>query len=82
MGGIIPTFDDPEYKRKLEAAAQLSGTPRYLAYGKLDADLARNAAPWAAIGNGVSRDFFSARTGCQVFHPIYGMDLAALCIRP
>ena len=72
MSGIIPTFDDPEYKRKLEAAAQLSGPPRYLAYGKLDADLARNAAPWVAIGNGVSRDFFSARTGCQVFQPVYG----------
>ena len=26
-------------------------------------------------------DFFSARMGCQVFNPVYGMDLAALCIR-
>lgn len=81
LSGIIPTLDDPAYKRKLEAAAQLSGSPRYLAYGKLDADLARNAAPWVAIGNDSSRDFFSARIGCQVFHPVYGMDLGALCIR-
>ena len=57
------------------------GAARYLAYGRLDADLARDAAPLAAIGNGASHDFFSARMGCQVFNPLYGMDLAALCIR-
>jgi hypothetical protein len=35
-----------------------------------------------AIGNSSSRDFFSARMGCQVFQPALGfMDLAALCIR-
>ena len=45
------------------------------------ADLVRNAAPWAAFANHLSRDFFSARMGCQVFQPFYGMDLAALCIR-
>ncbi|MEP6910414.1 MAG: ABC transporter substrate-binding protein [Actinomycetota bacterium] len=81
LSGIIPTLDDPAYKRKLAAAARLSGPARYLAYGKLDADLARNAAPWVAYANSTSRDFFSARMGCQVFQPIYGMDLAALCLR-
>ena len=25
--------------------------------------------------------FLSARMGCQVLHPIYGLDLAALCVR-
>ena len=25
---------------------------------------------------------FSARMGCQTIHPIYGIDLAALCMRP
>jgi ABC-type oligopeptide transport system substrate-binding subunit len=82
-GGFFPPFDDPVYKRKLAAAARLSGPPRYLAYGRLDADLARNGAPWVAIGNSLSQDFFSARMGCQVFQPVYGfMDLGALCIRP
>ena len=81
LGGTIPTFDDPAYRRKLTAAARLSGPARYLAYGRLDVDLARNAAPLAAIGNASIRDFFSARVGCQVFNPLYGMDLAALCIR-
>jgi YVTN family beta-propeller protein len=81
--GIIPTFDDPAYRSKLAAVARLSGPARYLAYGKLDADLARNAAPWVPISNSSSRDFFSARMGCQVFQPAYGfMDLTSLCIRP
>jgi hypothetical protein len=47
----------------------------------LDAGVARNEAPWIAIGNQASHDLFSARMGCQVFNPVYGMDLAALCIR-
>jgi YVTN family beta-propeller protein len=77
---IGPTFDDRAYQRKLAAAAQRSGPERYLTYGQLDLDLARNAAPLAAFGNLPSDDFFSARIGCQTFG-IYGMDLAALCVR-
>jgi hypothetical protein len=35
-----------------------------------------------ALGNKLSRDFFSARMGCQVFQPTYGfMNLTTLCIR-
>jgi YVTN family beta-propeller protein len=77
---VAPTFNDPRYQRKLARAAQLSGPERYLTYGKLDLDIARNAAPLAAFGNLPSDDFFSARIGCQTFG-VYGMDLAALCIK-
>jgi YVTN family beta-propeller protein len=80
-GSFFPTFDDPAFKRKLAAAARRSGPARYLAYGKLDADLARNGAPLIVYGNMLSYDFFSARMGCQLHHPVYGIDLAALCIR-
>ena len=38
-------------------------------------------APLAALATFNSRDFFSARMGCQTFVPPYGMDLAALCIK-
>jgi peptide/nickel transport system substrate-binding protein len=79
-GTIIPTFNDPAYRRRLAAAAQLTGPKRYLTYAKLDADLARNAAPLVAFGNLSSDDFFSARIGCQTYG-VYGIDLAALCIR-
>jgi ABC-type transport system substrate-binding protein len=75
------SFDDPAYQRAIEAAAKLTGPVRYLTYGKLDAVAARTYAPTVAIGNYISQDFFSARIGCQVYQPIYGMDLAALCIR-
>ncbi len=75
-----PTFDDPTYRRKLAAAARLSGPERYLTYGRLDLELARNAAPLAAFDNLPEHDFYSARIGCQTYG-IYGMDLAALCIK-
>jgi hypothetical protein len=26
-------------------------------------------------------EFVSARMGCPVLHPLYGLDLAALCVR-
>jgi YVTN family beta-propeller protein len=74
-------FDDPSYNRRLEVAAGLSGPRRYSAYAALDADLARKAAPFAALWNRSELDFFSARMGCQVYQPVYGVDLAALCIR-
>jgi ABC-type transport system substrate-binding protein len=77
---IGPTFDDPRYQRRLAAAGRRSGPERYLSHGQLDLDLARNAAPLAAFGNGSTHDFFSARIGCQTFG-IYGANLASLCIK-
>ena len=74
------SFDDPTYRHRLTAVARLSGPARYLAYGKLDDDLARSAAPLVAVGDLADHDFFSARIGCQT-HGFYGVDLAALCIR-
>jgi hypothetical protein len=44
------------------------------------ADLARHVAPLIAFGNASSHDLFSARIGCQTYG-IYGIDLAALCIK-
>jgi ABC-type oligopeptide transport system substrate-binding subunit len=79
-GTLLPTFDDPAYRRRLAAAARLSGPARYLAYARLDTDLARHAAPWIAYGSSYSHELFSARMGCQTYG-VYGIDLAALCIR-
>jgi YVTN family beta-propeller protein len=78
--GVGPAFNDPTYKRELAAAARRSGPKRYLTYGNLDLDLARNGAPLAAFGNGATYDFFSARIGCPAFG-FYGIDLNALCVR-
>jgi hypothetical protein len=37
--------------------------------------------PAAAFATGTASYFLSARMGCQVLHPIFGLDLASLCIR-
>ena len=73
-------FDDPVFTEKMHAAARLSGDERLRAYGELDVELARDAAPLVAWVNDNDRDFFSSRIGCQVYQPIYAMDLAALCV--
>ena len=74
-------FNDPAFNRKLKAAAKLSGVKRYRAYSRLALELERDSAPAAAIGTSTSRDFFSGRIGCQVYQSVYGIDLAALCLR-
>jgi ABC-type oligopeptide transport system substrate-binding subunit len=77
----IAYFDDPRYNRRLEAAARLRGPARAAAYGALDVELARNAVPLVALANPVRHDFFSRRLGCQTYQPVYGIDLATLCVR-
>ena len=74
-------FDDPAYNRRLDAAKGLSSPARELALGKLDVDVARVAAPWAAVSNDQAHHFFSARVNCQRYNPLYGVELASLCIR-
>ena len=74
-------FNDPAFNRQLAAVAKLSGARRYRAAGRLALEVARDAAPVAAITTTASLDFFSARIGCQVYQPVYAMDLAALCLR-
>jgi len=65
----------------MNAAARLSGDARLKAYAEVDAYLARRAIPAAPFASGTTSYFLSARIGCQVLHPIYGLDLAALCLR-
>ena len=74
-------FDDPVFNRRLAAAARLVGPRRYAAYRALEARLLRNAAPAAPLVNFRQQEFFSARIDCQVYQPIYGIDLAALCLK-
>jgi peptide/nickel transport system substrate-binding protein len=74
-------FTDPTYLKQIKAAAGKSGGARATAYAALDANLTKNAVPWAARSNANERDFFSAKVGCQVYQPIYTMDLGALCPR-
>jgi YVTN family beta-propeller protein len=79
-GSAIPAFDDPVWKRRLDRAAALTGPQRYLTYGRLDAELARDAAPAVAYANRPAVYYLSRRLGCRVYQPVYGIDLAALCV--
>jgi peptide/nickel transport system substrate-binding protein len=74
-------FDSPSFNAQLDAAAKLFGARRYRTYDRLAYELEHDYAPVAAIATQTSRDFFSARIGCQIYQPVFGIDLAALCIR-
>ena len=79
--GNFGRFDDPGYNRRLDGASRLPSPARELALGRLDVDVARKSAPWAALANNRTHDFFSARIGCQQYTAVYGLELASLCIR-
>jgi peptide/nickel transport system substrate-binding protein len=72
-------FNSPAYNRKIAAAASLVGQARYRAFGNLDIDLARNAAPLASYITDNTRMLFSRSTGCFFYQPVYELDLAAIC---
>ena len=74
-------LDRTEFGPRMRAANKLEGAARLEAYATLDRDIATRAAPTAPVISAVHTDFFSARIGCQVEHPLYGIDLAALCVR-
>jgi peptide/nickel transport system substrate-binding protein len=81
-GGVNPVpIRAPRLRRRMAAAARLSGPARLAAYARLDRDLTRDAAPFAVFGSRVSVHLFSARIGCQFQHPVYGISLGALCVR-
>jgi ABC-type transport system substrate-binding protein len=65
-------LNSPKYNKMMTDAAKLSGAARYDAYGKLDVDMMKNAAPWAPLSNGNVREFISSRVTNYLFHPVYG----------
>jgi YVTN family beta-propeller protein len=66
---------------RLRDTSRLTGPQRIAAYAALDRDIAAQQAPFAMAVSNASTDFFSGRIGCQADHPIYGIDLSALCVR-
>jgi YVTN family beta-propeller protein len=80
-GPNISHFHDPAFNRQLKAAERLSGTKRYRTFSRLALELERDLVPVAAFSINASRDFFSARIGCQLYQPVFGIDLGALCLR-
>jgi peptide/nickel transport system substrate-binding protein len=75
-------FDNAKVNRQLDAAARLFGAKRFSTYGSLDISVMKSAAPIVAWDNDNDREFISAKTGCYVPQPVYGLaDLALLCVK-
>ena len=72
-------IDDPGLRGRMEAANRLSGDARRRAWADFDVDLMRDRPPWAPLIHVQSRAFVSRSLGCFVVHPIYRVDLAAVC---
>jgi peptide/nickel transport system substrate-binding protein len=75
----VTRFASPKYNRLLRRAARLEGRAREEAYGELDTQLVRDAAPTIAVGWQTNLTLFSARVGCVIWRP--GFDLTAVCLR-
>jgi peptide/nickel transport system substrate-binding protein len=73
-------FNSPKYNRLMTRAAHLQGRARARAYGKLDVDLARKAAPMVAYAITKAPTLVSKRVGCIVLRGGY-FDLGAACLK-
>jgi len=52
----------------MDAAAKLSGDARFAAYGKLDVQIMKEAAPWAPYINANNRILTSARISNLIYN--------------
>jgi peptide/nickel transport system substrate-binding protein len=72
-------FASARYDRLLRSAARLRGDARYRAYGKLDAQIAREQAPMVATAYVSEPTLVSRRVGCMILRPT--LDLTAVCLK-
>lgn len=76
----LANFSDPRLSARRAAALALYPPERYRAVETLAVDLER-ADPLLAYSADPAINLFSSRIGCQVYQPLYGVDLAALCVK-
>ena len=74
-------FASPAISRAIDAAQHLTGVARERAYGRLGVEVARTDAPLAAYAVLNARVFVSERVGCITYQPVYGLDVAGVCLR-
>jgi ABC-type oligopeptide transport system substrate-binding subunit len=74
-------FRHAGFDRRIARANRLLGDARYEAFSAIDRDVMRQAAPVAVIAMLNDRYYVSARTGRYHYHPVYGLDLPALCVK-
>jgi ABC-type transport system substrate-binding protein len=71
-------FNSPTYNKLMAQAQQLTGNARYKAYGNLDINIMKNAAPWAPRSNANNRLVLSSHVGTFTYNNVYGVDYAAI----
>lgn len=73
-------FDSPTFNRKLDRASKLPlGAERDRAYGQIDVELSRDAAPAIPYGVPTAFTLVSSRVGCVVANPSF--DFTAACLK-
>lgn len=73
------SFNSPRFNRLLDRAERLVGQARYRLYGRIDIELARDAAPAVPLVVTNTAVLVSRRAGCHRFNrPLF--DLARLCL--
>ena len=80
IGGTnLSHFESRRYDAAMRSASRLpQARDRYRAYAALDARLAREAAPLAALSSLNEWTLVSKRVGCMVLRPV--LDLTAVCL--
>jgi peptide/nickel transport system substrate-binding protein len=73
-------YVDPRFSHALDQAQRLHGEARIRAYERLDVEVARTSAPLAAYANVAARVFLAQRVSCVTYQPVYGIDIAGLCL--
>ena len=61
-------FNSPKFNKLMDAAAKLSGDARYAAYGRLDIQIMKEAAPWAPYINANNRFLVSSRISNVIYN--------------
>jgi len=81
VGGTnVAGFASPAYDRALRSAARVpQARQRAVAYGSLDVQAARDAAPLAALSVLNEPTFVSERVGCMVLRP--ALVLTSVCLK-
>jgi ABC-type transport system substrate-binding protein len=74
-------FNEPAWNRRMEQANAQFGAQRLRTYATLDRDLMAGPAPVAPYINTNARIFVSARTGCYLYHKVYGGLFGPVCLR-
>ena len=72
-------FERPWVSARIEAANRLTGAARRKAWAELDIDVMRRDPPWAPYVHFTQRSFVSRSVGCYFIHPVYILDIAAVC---